>query len=231
MGTCAIVSFRLGMTDGVSIVAGEWERSLQSLGWQTFRVAGEGLADYVIPGLAIGADVGVEPAALEAETAGELRRVLATADVVVVENLLTIPLNLPASRALAKVLAGRPAILHHYDPPWQRTRFARIEQLPVQDPCWRHVTINHFTEAQFRARGFEAVTVYCGFDVAGTRGDRLGTRTLLGVGPDQLLAVHPVRAIGRKNIPGAVAIAERLGGAYWLTGSPERLFGKFVLFE
>ncbi|MGF1600090.1 MAG: glycosyltransferase family 4 protein [Acidimicrobiales bacterium] len=215
------MSFRLGLTDGVSIVAGTWERSFQALGWQTYRVAGDGVADYIVPGLAIGADVGADPGDLEAEATVELRRVLASADLVVVENLLTIPMNLPASRALARVLAGRPAILHHYDPPWQRDRFAHIDELPVQDPWWRHVTINRFTEVQFRDRGIGAITVYCGFDTAGDRGDRPGTRSLVGLDPGRLLAVHPVRAIARKNIPAAVAITERLGGVYWLTGPSE----------
>ena len=75
------------------------------------------------------------------------------ADLVVVENVLTIPLNLPASLAVAEVLRGRPALLHHHDPPWQRPRFAHITELPPDDPAWRHVTINRLTERRARRPG------------------------------------------------------------------------------
>ena len=36
--------------------------------------------------------------------------------------------------------------------------------------------------------------------------------------------VHPVRAIERKAIPDALALAESLGATYWLTGPPEEGF-------
>ena len=55
-------------------------------------------------------------------------------------------MNLPASRVVAAVLRGRPAILHHHDPPWQRAQWADVTELPPDDPAWRHVTINRLTE-------------------------------------------------------------------------------------
>ena len=40
-------------------------------------------------------------------------------------------------------LRGRPALLHHHDPPWQRDRFAHVTELPVDDPAWRwHVGLD-----------------------------------------------------------------------------------------
>jgi glycosyltransferase involved in cell wall biosynthesis len=213
VGACAIVSFRLGLSDGVSVVAGAWERSLNELGWSTWRVAGDGPVDRRVPGLAIGAEA--PPARDEVEAA------LAGADVVLVENLLSIPLNLAASRVVAAVLAGRPAVLHHHDPPWQRERFAHITELPPDDPAWRHVTINRLTGTQFEERGLGTVTIYNGFETDPAPGDREGTRHDLGIGPDQLLVAHPVRAIARKNVPGAIALTERLGGIYWLPGPAE----------
>ena len=98
------------------MVADSWARALAELGFAVTTVAGEGPVDRLVPGLAIDA---VEP-----PTAGEVADALADADLVVVENLCTIPLNLPAARVVAATLRGRPAILHHHDPPWQRARFA-----------------------------------------------------------------------------------------------------------
>ena len=146
---------------------------------------------------------------------------LADADLVVVENLGTIPLNLPASRVVNEVLAGRPAIFHHHDPPWQRERFAHITELPADDPAWAHVTINRLTEREMADRGIEATTIYNGFAPDPPPGDRTGTRRLIDVAPDELLCVHPVRAIERKRIPDALRLTAQLGGTYWLPGGTE----------
>ncbi|MGZ4692307.1 MAG: hypothetical protein ACXWA3_01655, partial [Acidimicrobiales bacterium] len=100
--------------------------------------------DRLLPDLAIGAgdpDL-VEANDLTARLTQDLDAALADADLVVVENLCTIPLNLSAARAVGTVLRGRPAIFHHHDPPWQRPRFADITELPPTDAAWRHVTIN-----------------------------------------------------------------------------------------
>jgi glycosyltransferase involved in cell wall biosynthesis len=217
MSTCTIVSFRLGGTDGVSIVAEAWAESLGELGFEVRTVAGEGAADRLVPGLAIDAN--------EAPTPDEVTEALAGTDLVVVENLCTIPLNLPAARVTAEVLGGRPAILHHHDPPWQRERFAHVTDLPPTDPAWRHVCINQRTRAELAARGIAAVTIYNGFAMDPAPGDRDGTRAALGVAADEALLVHPVRAIERKNVPAALALAEAVGGTYWLPGGAEEGYG------
>ncbi len=217
MPTCAFLSFRLGLTDGVSIVADTWIEAFRSFGFDVFTVAGEGPVDHQVAGLALDAPGGLDGEAL----VRDVDAALGDADVVVVENLLTIPMNLPASRAVARALRGRAALLHHHDPPWQRARYHHIDELPATDPAWRHVTINRLTEHELAVRGIPATTVYNGFDVTGRPGDRHGTRTRLGVDEDTVLVAHPVRAIARKGIPEALEAAARLGGTYWLTGPAE----------
>jgi glycosyltransferase involved in cell wall biosynthesis len=211
--TAAFISFRLGRSDGVSVVAATWMRCFHTLGFETTTVAGDGTADALIPGLALDAD--------DPPPVADVATALAGADLVVVENLLTIPLHLGASELVARVLAGRPAVLHHHDPPWQRDRFAHITRLPATDPAWAHVVINDLTRRQFADRGFDAVTIHNGFDVAQPLGDRTAARRRMGADDDEVLVLHPVRAIERKNVPAALAITADLRGTYWLPGAAE----------
>ncbi|HLH28875.1 MAG TPA: hypothetical protein VKW77_08150, partial [Acidimicrobiales bacterium] len=215
--------FRLGGSDGVAVEAAKWQGALSQLGFGTLTVAGSGRADRILPGLAIDA--------AEPPTRGELEGALADADLVVVENLCSLPLNPAAARVAACVLAGRPALLHHHDLPWQRPAFAGHPP-PPDDPAWRHVTVNDLSRRQLAARGIEAATVYNSFAVAGPDEDppgercrhdeaRAALRDALGVGPSRRLVLQPTRALPRKNVPGGMAVAADLGGVYWLLGPAE----------
>lgn len=201
------------MTDGVSVAARNWQRAVEQLGFEVVTVAGEGPVDRTVPGLSI--------SATDPPSQTELADALGTADLVVVENLCTIPLNLGAARTTAAVLRGRPAIMHHHDPPWQRDRYAHVTELPVDDGSWRHVTINRLTRQQMKARGFEATCIYNGFSTATGVGDRSWVRQRLGLASDELVVAHPVRAIPRKNVARAIALCEDLDGVYWLWGPAE----------
>jgi mannosylglucosylglycerate synthase len=216
--TCAIVSFRLGLTDGVSVIAARWSQLVAELGFEVTTVAGSGNVDRLVPGLELGATTG--------PTHGDVESALGDADVVIVENLLTIPMNLPASRVVTEVLAGRPALLHHHDPPWQREHYRHITELPPDDPAWRHVTINDLTRRELAERGVDATTIYNVFHTEAAPGDRAAMRRRLGVHDDTLLLAHPVRAIARKNIPVALQLAAELGGTYWLLGQAEDGYGQ-----
>src|SRR6476659_8751660 len=132
--TVAIVSFRLNGPDGVSVESAKWADAFSRLGSRVVTIAGEGVADRIVPGLAM-ADT-FPPAIDQIDAARE------DADLVVVENLCSLPLNRPAADIVAKVLAGRPAILRHHDLPWQRPRSREIPDFPADDEAWSHVTIN-----------------------------------------------------------------------------------------
>jgi glycosyltransferase involved in cell wall biosynthesis len=215
--TVAVLSFRLGWPEGVSVVAETWRRALDELGFATITVAGAGQADRIVPALAADSPTPPSPAVV--------REALDGADVVIAENILSIPMNVDVSLVVADALRGRPTIVHHHDPPWQPGGWEATSALPVDDPAWRHVVINRRTEREMAERGFDATVIYNAFPIDAALGDREATRQRLGVAPDERLLLHPVRAIPRKNIPGALALAEAVEGTYWLSGPPDEGYG------
>ena len=212
MATLAVVSFRLGLNDGVSIEAAKWIDALHALGHQTYTVAGGGIADVILPALAIDAEVDPDLA--------ELREVFAAADLVIVENIASLPLNLDARDAIYEVLKDRAAIFRHHDLPWQRPHLSDIEG-PVNLGPWAHVTINDRSRLELRQRGITATTIPNHFDCDPPLGRRDLMRHSIQVKPSAQVILQPTRAIRRKNIPAGLRLAEQLGAIYWLLGDAE----------
>lgn len=222
--TAALLSFRLGGSDGVAVEAAKWQGALEALGFATYTVAGDGPVDILLPGLAMGAAQPPEPS--------ELADALDRADLVVVENVCSLPLNPEAAARVARTLAGRPAVLHHHDLPWQRAALADHPPPPT-DRRWSQVTINRLSRQQLAERGIAATTVYNTFAPllpAGAGDDdvdrrRRAVRLILGLDESQPLVLQPTRAIPRKNVGGGIRVAESLGAAYWLLGPAEDGYG------
>jgi len=213
-----VLSYRLGGADGVSTEASKWVSAFRRLGCSVTTLAGAGIADVIDPGLAAGTYVtGVVPPPPDEKL---LHAVLAGADLVVVENLCSLPLNPPASDAVARALAGRPALLHHHDLPWQRTAFATAPP-PPDDPSWCHVVPTGLARAELGARGIHAVVLPNLFDPYPPKGDRRAARAALGALPGERVLVQPTRALPRKGVPDAIGLAEALGAKYWLVGQAE----------
>jgi mannosylglucosylglycerate synthase len=213
-----ICSFRLGGRDGVSAAVAGLAAALALLDIDTVTIAGEGRADRIVPGLSASWRAAPDRARLEAE--------FADLDLVVVENLFSLPLHLPASLAVGDVLAGRPALVRHHDFPWQRRQFQQVRELPLTDPAWLPITICEHSRREAATRGIAAETAYVSLIApAPPSVDPHRVRAHLDVRPDDILCLHPVRAIPRKNISTALEIVAEVGGSYWLTGPAEEGYG------
>jgi len=164
-----------------------------------------------MPSLAIGS---LEPVSLT-----DLSTALDDADLTVVENLVSLPLNVDARDALYRVLNGRHALFRHHDLPWQREQW-RQEPAPLDQAPWRHVTINELSRRELRDRGVDAMTMYNAFDCAPPQGRREQARSALDVS-DERLVVMPTRAIPRKNVAGGLRLADMLNATFWLLGPAE----------
>jgi mannosylglucosylglycerate synthase len=210
-----VVSFRLGGNDGVSVEADKWIAAFRRLGHDVTTLAGEGNADSLMKSLAI--------AATEPPQLNNLSEIFDGADVVVVENLVSLPFNVAARDVLYKALDGRRALFRHHDLPWQREQW-RDEAVPLDQATWRHVTINDLSRRELQERGVEALTLRNMFDCAPPLGRRGETRRSLSLG-DERLVLMPTRAIPRKNVPGGIALAESLGATFWLLGPAEDGYG------
>jgi glycosyltransferase involved in cell wall biosynthesis len=145
------------------------------------------------------------------------------ADLVVVENMVSLPLNVAARDVLYRALDARPALFHHHDLAWQRPEWIN-EPPPLDQPLWRHVTINDLSRRDLLARGLEATTVRNVFDPDPPHGRRDATRHTLEL-TDHRLVLLPTRAIPRKNVAGAIRLAEELDAILWLLGPAEDGYG------
>jgi glycosyltransferase involved in cell wall biosynthesis len=223
-----MVSYRLGGTDGVAVEARKWEWALNELGFHVRRIAGE-LEDGLRPDDSLLPFLAIDPADDSEPHPMALAKALEDCDLVVVENLCSLPINPDASKLAADVIgrhAGR-VVFHHHDLPWQRAGLATPDGIPPHRPDSLHVTVNDYSRHQLEHRHFEAVTIRNTFDLDPPRGDRDTTRASFGFAPDDVVLLQPARAIPRKNVPAAVEFAVELAALearpirLWITGPAE----------
>jgi glycosyltransferase involved in cell wall biosynthesis len=223
------LSYRLGGADGVAVEARKWEWALHELGFDVRRVAGE-LDDGLRPDDAWLPFLAIDPVDDSPPAPDELAAAIAGADLVIVENLCSLPINPDASAAAAEVLSAHDGrvVFHHHDLPWQRAGLPTPAGIPPHRPDSLHVTINDHSRTQLENRGFNATTLRNAFDLDPVRGDRAATRAEFGFAPDDVVLLQPTRAIPRKNVPAAVAFADELARRepprpyrLWITGPAE----------
>jgi glycosyltransferase involved in cell wall biosynthesis len=134
---------------------------------------------------------------------------------------MQVPLGVALTRLIAET--GLPAIGHHHDYWWERSRFADCivpelldEAFPPNLPGIKHVSINTLAAGELQARrgiGSDVVPNVYDFDqpVPSAGGDaRLAMRRELSMGPEDLLVVQPTRVVPRKGIELTIELVGRL---------------------
>ena len=141
-------------------------------------------------------------------------------ELLIVENALTIPMNVPLGLAITEVIAetSLPTIAHHHDFAWERTRFAVSAAedylhaaFPATLKAIRHVVINSYGQSQLAFRKGLSSTIVpnvMNFDVPppGPDAYTADLRATLGVQPGEYLLLQPTRIVPRKRIERALGV-------------------------
>jgi glycosyltransferase involved in cell wall biosynthesis len=244
------IATRLHGTDGVTLEVEKWAKVLEKLGHEIYFCAGE-LGGYARNGTLIPELHFTDQTAFalsqrafgtEAETDGheladqiykradEMRAPLRSfirlndLDLIVVQNALTIPMNLPLGVSLTGLIAelGIDTIAHHHDFFWERQRYqtnAIMDLLdtafPAKLPNIQHVTINSIAKARLNARrGIDSTVIpnVFDFDTPPPQIDDYNKdlRASIGLGEGELFILQPTRVVQRKGIEMAIEIVKQL---------------------
>jgi hypothetical protein len=158
-------------------------------------------------------------------TDAEIDRRPRAADLVVVENLCSLPLNAPAAAAVARVLRSPAGRAPPPRPALAAGALRRLSPAPRRPRAWVHVTVNELSRRQLAERGIRATVVRNAFDVdppPATVEARAGSSVMAH---GERLLLQPTRAIPRKNVAGGLALAAGIGATYWLLGPAEDGYG------
>ncbi|MCC9645253.1 glycosyltransferase family 4 protein [Rhodopirellula sp. JC740] len=145
-------------------------------------------------------------------------------DLLIVQNALCIPMNLPLGVALTNFIAetGFPTIAHHHDFYWERDRFsvsAVTDMLwmafPPALPQIQNVTINSFAQEDLsHRRGVSSILVpnVLDFENEPPQADEYAShfREDIGLEDDDILFLQPTRVVPRKGIEHAIALVAAL---------------------
>jgi glycosyltransferase involved in cell wall biosynthesis len=145
-------------------------------------------------------------------------------DLVVAQNALSLPMNIPLGLALSEEIAFSklPAAAHHHDFFWERERFATHsvgdlldEHFPPVGPSIRHAVISTLARDDLRARcGADSVVLPNVMDFRRGPPERAccaqSLRLDLGFGEEDIVVLQPTRVVPRKGIEHTIELARRL---------------------
>jgi glycosyltransferase involved in cell wall biosynthesis len=242
------VSTRFAGTDGVSLETQKWVDVLKAKGCDIYYMAGKIDTEPEISHLAPKAYFQHEDI-LEVQRAlfSEKRRSRAITrkvhmlkeelrdaiqrffekfqfDILIVQNALAIPVNIPLGLALTEFIieSGIPTIAHHHDFYWERQRFlsfAAMDYLkaafPPHQPNIQHVVINSLAGQELAQRTGASWTLVPNImdfkilpqEIDDYNGD---VRSEIGLDDDSLIILQPTRLVSRKGIETSIELVSRL---------------------
>ena len=242
------VSTRFAGTDGVTLETSKWAMVLKSAGHNYFWFAG--LLDrspekcFLVPEAFFQheknqwidrqvfgkkrRDAAVTDAIYELKShlKNQLKEFIRkfNIDLLVAQNVLTIPMHIPLGIALTELIAetGIPTIAHHHDFYWERTRFAvnavgdylRMA-FPPNLPNIEHVVINSAAQEELALRtGISSIIIpnVLDFDNPPVINHKQtdAFRKEIGLTADDILILQPTRVVQRKGIEHAIQLVAEL---------------------
>jgi glycosyltransferase involved in cell wall biosynthesis len=243
------VSTRFAGTDGVTLEASKWAQVLKPMGHQCFWFAG--LLDrnpeksYPVPEAFFQheknkwidqqifgkkrRDSAVTDAIYDLKNLlkGRLKEFIQqfNIDLLVAQNILTIPMHIPLGIALTEIIAETqiPTIAHHHDFYWERTRFTinavgdylRMA-FPPNLPNIEHVVINSSAQEELALRsGISSTIIPNVLDFENppvvTKRETKDFRKSIGLKRGDKMILQPTRIVQRKGIEHAIDLVEDLG--------------------
>ena len=244
----AFVSTRIAGTDGVSLEIAKWAEVVERMGIECYYIAGESdrpaertclieEAHFNHPAILDLSERAFEKERRTPELTDDLLKMdlilrdkLNAAvkqlgvDALIVENALTIPMNLPLGMALVAEIQeqGLPCVAHHHDFFWERERFlvSAVDDIlryafPPALPQIQHMVINSLAGEEFSRRtGLSCRIIPNVMDFANppAPADDYSRqfRGEIGVADDDLLILQPTRVVERKGIEHSIELARRL---------------------
>lgn len=243
-----VVDARLGSTDGVSLETAKWITVLERLGHSVHYIVGE--YDNCPDNTTIIPEMGfftpenewiMQHAFNSTDKKQELIDKINSisdfiekkiqqaidenkVDVLLLENCITIPMQIPLGLALKNLLHSNPipTIAHHHDFYWERERFLEnnVQEIldiafPIQEPCISHACINSIQKNALKDRfDIEAVVVPNVFDfkVSFNKIDDFNKdfRDTIGVSKDEIMFLQPSRIVPRKTIEYSIELVRQL---------------------
>ena len=245
----AFISTRIAGTDGVSLEIEKWADIFEEEGFTCFYFAGEldraAERCYLVPEAHF-THPDIKDVYLEAFNYTGRKRAVSkkiyqlamklkdhlyefvekfNIQIIIPENALTIPLNIPLGIALTEFIAETniQTIAHHHDFYWERDRFmvnAVQDYLnmafPPVLPSIHHVVINSVADAQLSLRTGVSARIapnVMDFENPPPPPDEYTSdvRRALGIEDDELFILQPTRVVQRKGIEHAIEMVHRLG--------------------
>ena len=238
------VSTRIAGTDGVSLEIEKWAAVLERNGYECFYFAG--LCDRPVEKSLIVEEAYFGHPSIEAISGGcfgrhhrspevtqsieEIKNHLKAKlylfvkqfgiDLIVAENALAIPMNIPLGLALTQFIAETclPTIAHHHDFYWERERFLVNSAkdyltcaFPPNLPNMCHVVINSVASAQLSYRqGISNTLIPNVYDYASPPAPpddyASDLREQIGLGENEVFVLQPTRVVPRKLIERSIEI-------------------------